>query len=149
MGTIFRALAAYWILLIILRFMGRRGTGALTPAELIVIFLIGGLSVQAIVVDDRSIVNSALAILSIGLMHVMVTWGKQRSKRFGAFLDGSPVAIMDRGHLHPERMAALRIQDQDIMASARLQGLRTLEEIDFAIVERNGAISIIPKSDKP
>jgi uncharacterized membrane protein YcaP (DUF421 family) len=140
-----RALAAYWILLIVMRLMGRRGTGAMTPAELIVIFLIGGISVQAIVLDDRSLVNAALATLSIGLMHVVVSSLKQRSPRFGALLDGTPVVLMDRGHFHPERMAALRIQNQDIMASARLQGVRALEDIDFAVVERNGAIAIIPK----
>jgi uncharacterized membrane protein YcaP (DUF421 family) len=56
--------------------------------------------------------------------------------------DGTPVIIVENGHWHHERMWRMRLQDQDVMAAARDKGIRTLEQIDMAIVERDGSISV-------
>jgi uncharacterized membrane protein YcaP (DUF421 family) len=142
MGTVLRATAAYWFLLFVVRVIGRRRT-QMTPFELILIFLIGGMSIQAIVGDDRSLTNAFIAIATVGMMHVLVAWLKHRFTLFAKIADGTPVVIIDRGQMIRDRMDHLRIQDQDIMATARMQGITSLDQIRYAIVERSGDIAII------
>ena len=146
MGTVFRAMGAYWFLLLTVRIIGRRRT-QMTPFELILIFLIGGMSIQAIVSDDRSLTNAFIAIATIAMMHVLVAWLKHRFPTFRKIADGTPVVIVENGRIDRRRMDHLRLQDQDIMDSARSQGIKTLDQIKYAIVERSGEISIIKSAD--
>jgi uncharacterized membrane protein YcaP (DUF421 family) len=142
MATILRAIVAYWALLFTIRVIGRRAVNQMTPFELILLFLMGGMSIQAVVYDDRSLTNALLAVFTIGLNHILVAWLKQRSVTFRKLADGTPIIIVENGHWHRERMYRMRLQEQDVMAVARQNGVRHLEEIETAIVERNGAISI-------
>lgn len=146
MGTVLRAIAAYWFLLFTIRIIGRRHDQT-TPFELILIFMIGGMSIQAIVSDDRSLTNAFIAIATVGIMHVLVAWLKQKSQVFGRVVDGTPIVILEKGEWLRDRMHRLRIQDQDVMASARAQGITKLEQIRYAIVERTGNISIIKQPE--
>jgi len=82
MATILRAVYAYWFLLIALRVIGRRAIMQNSPFEMILIFLFGGTMIQAVVGEDRSLVNASLAVITIGLMHVLVAWLKVRSVAF-------------------------------------------------------------------
>lgn len=58
-------------------------------------------------------------------------------------MDGTPVIIFEGGHWHSKRMRSLRIQKQDVMAAARQRGLERLEQVRYAVVERDGKVSII------
>lgn len=143
MGTIIRAVLAYWFLLILLRMIYRRAISGMTPFEMILLFLIGGMMVQAVVGDDRSLVNAFLALSSIGLMHIFVTYLKHRYRLLAKIIDGTPVVIAEDGKWHEARMRRLRIDPQDVMAVGRCQGVREMSEIQEAVVERDGSISII------
>src|SRR5438270_321489 len=74
MATILRATIAYWALLFTIRVIGRRAVNQMTPFELILLFLIGGMSIQAVVYDDRSLTNALLAVFTIGMNHVGTGW---------------------------------------------------------------------------
>jgi uncharacterized membrane protein YcaP (DUF421 family) len=145
MGTILRAAAAYCFLFIVLRIIGRRSIAQTTPVELIVIFLFGGITIQAVVSDDRSLVNAFLGVITIGLMHVIVAALKQRDPGFRRWADGTPIVVFDGGKWIRQPMDALQIQEQDVMAAARDKGIQRAEDIQYAIVERNGRISIVQK----
>jgi uncharacterized membrane protein YcaP (DUF421 family) len=148
MATIIRATIAYWVLLFSLRAIGRRAVNQMTPFELILLFLIGGMSIQAVVYDDRSLANAILAIFTVAMNHVLVAWLKQKSVLFRKLADGTPIILVENGHWHLNRMGRMRIQEQDVMSVARQSGIKTFDEIDTAIVERNGAISIFKVEDK-
>jgi uncharacterized membrane protein YcaP (DUF421 family) len=148
MATIIRAAVSYWFLLFIIRIVGRRTAGQLTSFELILIFLSGGMLIQSIVFDDRSLTNAILAVMTLGLMHVSVAFLKQRYARFGRIADGTPIVLLSHGEWHSDIMERARIQPQDIMAAARGKGLVRLEQIKYAILERNGNISIVEKEDQ-
>jgi uncharacterized membrane protein YcaP (DUF421 family) len=145
MGTIVRAALTYWFLLFVLRLTGRRAMNHMTPFEMILIFLFGGLAIQAIVADDRSLTNAWLAILTVSLMHVLVAALKRKSERFGRIADGTPVVIFRHGEWLRDRMKHLHVQEPDVMAAARNSGVDRLDQIEYAIVERNGSISIVKK----
>jgi uncharacterized membrane protein YcaP (DUF421 family) len=144
METILRAVAAYVFLLFTLRIIGRRSVAHMTPFELIVLFLVGGMTVQAIVTDDRSLTNAFLAVMAVALMNVLVAALKQRSRIFGKVADGTPIVVFD-GHWLYDRMDQLHLQEQDVLAAARQQGLERLEQVRYALIERNGTISIVKR----
>src|SRR4051812_18049161 len=99
MDTIIRATVLYWILLFVWRLLGRRSASQLSPFELIVIFLLGGLTIQAIVADDRSVVNAITGVFAIAANHVLVSAIKQRNTTFRKLVDGTPVVVLTEGKL--------------------------------------------------
>jgi uncharacterized membrane protein YcaP (DUF421 family) len=145
MGTILRAILIYWFLLVVLRIVGRRSFEQMTPFEMILVFLLGGLGIQCIVYDDHSLVNALLGITTIALMHVLVSVLKMYSEGFRKFVDGTPIVIVEDDYWHEDRMHKLRLQMQDIMAAAREDGPERMDQIRFAVVERNGSLSIVRK----
>ncbi len=143
MSVILRAFAAYWLLLFTVRLMGRRTASQLAPVDLVVLFLFGGVTITSVVGDDRSLVGAFTAIGTIGLTHVLVSWLKSRSDRFGRLVDGTPVVIYERGRWHEGRMRTLRLQKADVMTAARQRGLLRLDQVRYAVAERDGKVSIV------
>lgn len=147
MSTIIHAVFGYFFLLLIVRLLSRRPGGQLTLSEFVIVFLIGGLIILSTVGRDRSVTNCATAILTVGLMHRLVSSLKGKFPRFGTIVDGTPLTLLKNGEWQLEVMKGMRIYREDVMAAARTKGASSIYDIAYAILERNGAISII-KSEK-
>jgi uncharacterized membrane protein YcaP (DUF421 family) len=143
MQLVLRAAAAYWILLFAFRLIGRRTASQMAPFDLIVIFLFAGVTITAVLDDDHSMVGAFSAICTIGLMHTLASWLKIRFAWFGRIIDGTPVVVFEHGAFNRRRMSRLRLTEQDIMAAARQRGLMRLEQVRYAVAERDGKISIV------
>ena len=128
------------------RAAGRRPGKQITPFEFVFIFFIGGLTLTPMVGNDRSLINALCIITTIALTHLAIAWLKQRSPAFARLVDGTPLVLLKKGKWQVETMKKMRIQDDDVMAMARDNGLERLDQIEYAILERNGEISIIEKS---
>ena len=144
-ATILRAFFGYVFLIFLVRIVGRRPGKQITPFEFVLIFYLGGLTLTGMVGKEVSFTNAACQILTITCTHYAIAWARARSDRIASFLDGTPLVLLQGNQWRKETMVRMRIQDDDVMAMARDQGLRTLDEIDTAVLERNGEISIIPK----
>jgi uncharacterized membrane protein YcaP (DUF421 family) len=147
MYTIAHAFVGYFFLLFIVRLLSRRPGAQMTPFEFVLVFLIGGVIILATVGDDKSEVNSVCAVLTVGLLHRLVSWLKSRYPRIGAIVDGTPLLLLENGNWQTETMHKMRMQDTDVMAAARTKGVKNLKGIKYAILERNGAVSIIKADD--
>ena len=143
MYTILHAIAGYFVLLTTVRVLTRRPGAQLTPFEFVVVFLIGGIIILSTVGNDRSLTNSVCAVLTVGLMHRLVSALRGKFPKLGAVVDGTPLVVVRDHKWVPEVMESMRLADDDVMAAARTNGVRTLDEIKYAILERNGGISII------
>ncbi len=143
--SVLRALFGYLFLVFIVRIVGRRPGKQLTPFEFILIFFLGGLMLTAIVADEASLTNAFCQILAIALAHYTLTVLRTRSDRIAQILDGTPLILLEGGQWRVTTMRRMRVHDDDVMENARDQGLKTLDEIETAVLERNGEISIIPK----
>jgi uncharacterized membrane protein YcaP (DUF421 family) len=141
--TILHAIFGYLFLLLIVRLLSRRPGGQLTLFEFVIIFLIGGVIILSTVGKDRSITNCTSAILTVGLMHWLVSSIKARFPRFGAVVDGTPLTLLKSGEWQLEVMRGMRIDREDVMAAARTKGFSSIHDVAYAILERNGAISIL------
>lgn len=147
MLSIIRAIVAYFMLLITVRAIGRRPGGQMTPFEFVLIFFIGGISIQAVVADDHSLTNASLSVGTVAMMHVLVTYLKEKFPRFGIVVDGSPVLVFENGKWHDDRMRHHGLQTTDVLTAARAKGIEREEQIKYAVLERNGEISIIQRKD--
>ncbi len=146
MYTIVHGILGYFYLLLTVRVLSRRPGAQMTMPEFVLIFLIGGIIILATAGDDHSMTNCVCGVMVIGLLHRTVTYLKRKSPRFGMIVDGTPLVLLKNGRWQMETMKKMRIDDTDVMAAARTKGVRSLDQINYAILERNGAISVIPKS---
>ncbi len=145
MSVLIRAAVAYLILLLAVRLIGRRMASMMAPFDIVVLFLFGGALMSAVLGDDHSMVAAVSAVFSIGLMHVSISALKQRFEWFGRIVDGTPVIVFEKGEWHQDRMRTLRMLESDVMAAVRQKGLMRLEQVRYAIIERDGKVSIIPQ----
>lgn len=145
MQAVLRAFFGYLFLVFIVRIVGRRPGKQLTPFEFVLIFFIGGLALTAIVGDEYSFTNAACQILTIAFSHYLVTWARSKSRQFARLVDGTPLILLDAAGWRSQTLTKMRIADDDVMASARDHGIKTFEDIERAVLERNGDISIVPK----
>ena len=145
MSTVLKAAAAYLMVLFAMRLIGRRTASQQAPFDMVVLFLFGGMTTTAILGEDRSFTAAMTGIFTVGLMHVLVSWLKLRSVLFERIVDGTPIVVFEEGRWSEREMRTLRMQEVDIRTAMRQQGMIDTNAIRYAIIERDGTISIIPK----
>lgn len=148
MGTILHAIAGYFFLLIVVRVLTRRPGGQMTMGDFVLVFLMGGVIILSTAGEDRSLTNCTCAVITIGLLHRSVSWLKTRSPRIGAIIDGTPIALMKHGEIDDDVMHGMQVGHADLEAAARLKGIASLEAAEYAVLERNGGISVIEREDE-
>jgi uncharacterized membrane protein YcaP (DUF421 family) len=148
MGTILGATLLYWFMLFILRAVPRRTGDIVTPFEFILIFLIGGSSIQVVEIEDHSLANALLGITTVGMNHFIVATLKQKFASFGRIVDGTPIVLYQAGKWYKDRMDMVRSQPQDVLTAVRDQGLTSIDKVKLAVLERNGGYSIIKKDEQ-
>ena len=143
MSTVIHAIVGYFFLMLTVRVLTRRPGGQMTLFEFVIVFLLGGIVILSTVGHDRSVTNCATAILTVALMHWLVSWLHTVSPRFGAIVDGTPIVLLKQGEWQSEIMRRTRIDPEDVMAAARAKGINSIFAVKYAVLERNGSISII------
>jgi uncharacterized membrane protein YcaP (DUF421 family) len=145
MDSVIRGLIVYFFLLLIFRISGKRTFSENTNFDFVLLLIIGETTQQAMVDNDHSIVNGFLLIMTLMGVSIVLSLLKQRIPKLEKWLDGTALVIVEKGKMHKDRMDKVRVDEADILEAARkLQGLERLEQIKYAIVERNGEITIVP-----
>jgi len=147
MATILHAVVGYFLLLIIVRVLARRAGSQMTLFDFVLVFLMGGIIILSTVGNDRSVTNCTCAVIAVALLHRATSWAKSKSPRIGAILDGTPLTIIKNGEWQQEVLRGMKLRPEDIEAAARSANVTRMQDIDYAILERNGRISIFPRED--
>ncbi len=142
MATLIRAIVGYFVLLLVVRVLTRRAGSQVTPFDFVLIFLMGGTIILSTVGKDRSVTNCTCAIITVGLLHTVLSWAKTKSPRMGRLLDGTPLVVIRKGEWQQEVLHRKKLRFADIEAAARQAGMRQVEDVEYAILERNGRISV-------
>src|SRR4051794_21450929 len=145
MYTLIHAVLGYLFMTLMMRILKRRPGAQMTPFEFVLVFLVGGVIILATVGDDHSMTNCYGGVIAICLMHRLVNTAKQKWPRFSDFVDGKPILLMQNGEWQVSSMKQSHIEDMDVMAAAREKNVRSLDQIKYAVLERNGSISIIKR----
>ncbi|HET7898396.1 MAG TPA: YetF domain-containing protein [Flavisolibacter sp.] len=148
MNLIIRGLAVYFFILLIFRIAGKKSLSESTTFDLVLLLIISEVTQQALVGEDFSISASFLLIMTLVGTDVLISWLKFHWKPLGKLTEGMPLIIVNKGIPLFERMYKARVEYDDILEAARqLHGIGTFDEIEYAVLEKDGSISIIPKSD--
>jgi uncharacterized membrane protein YcaP (DUF421 family) len=145
MDTVIRAVIVYIALLFVLRVTSRRVLRSATPMDLVLIFVFGGVGVQAILGGDRSIATMLITLATFSLIHVAISALERRWPSIGLYAEGAPAVVFRDGAWDERSLQALHMAQRDIVTEVRQGGRRSMDEIEMVVAEHNGGISILPK----
>lgn len=146
METVIRAAAIYAFLFLVFRVAGKRSLADITTFDFILLLIIAETTQQALIGDDFSIITAVLLISTLFLIEIVLTVLKQRYPRVDSLMEGEPVVLVENGRPIQERMHLERVDLDDILEAARRwRGLERIDQIKFAVLERDGNITIVPR----
>mgnify|MGYP004476789169 FL=1 len=132
----------YFFILLIYRIMGKREVGQLGIIDLIVSILIAELAVLSIEELDKSIFISIVPILTLTLLQTMLAYFSLKKPKFRILLDGNPSLIIKNGKVNFKEMTKQKYNLDDLLVQLREKGFKSIEEIEYAILENNGTLSV-------
>lgn len=147
-SVVIRSLLVYLFVFLILRFSGKRTLGEMTTFDFVLLLIISEACQQALVDDDHSLTGAFLSITTLVFVDIMISLASSKWKKVDKVINGVPLIILMDGKLLKERMEKARIDESDIMEAARkLRGIDSIDKIKYAVLEKDGQISIIPNEE--
>jgi uncharacterized membrane protein YcaP (DUF421 family) len=145
MDIVARAAIMFAILYVLLRLMGKRELGQLTPFELVVMIVLGDLIQQGVTHNDFSLTGALLAVSTFAFLAIVMSWLTYLSPRAEKLLDGEPRVIIRDGILMRENLRRDRMTQGEVESEMRLAGIARMDQVAWAILEPQGKISFIKK----
>ena len=145
MDIVLRASVTFAALYLLLRLLGKREIGQLTPFELVVIVVMGDLVQQGVTHNDFSLTGSILAIATFAFWALVMSWATYLSPKLETLLDGRPQVIIRDGELIEANLRRDRITRAEVEAEMRLAGIAHMNQVAWAILETQGKSSFIRK----
>lgn len=141
-----RCLILYFVLLVAMRLMGKRQLGELQPFELAITLVASDLVCIPMADATIPILYGIIPVFSLFLLHIIITKLATKSIKFRKFLNGKPIIIIQNGNILPDVMKDLNLNVDDIMEALRGAGYFNPSEVEYAILETNGNMSVMPKA---
>ena len=138
----------YLVITTIYRFMGKREIGQLGMVDLIVSILIAELAAMAIENRTESIFLSLLPIILLVIIQVGISYISLKNSKIRNLFDGNPSVIINRGRINFKEMIRQRYNIDDLLTQLREKQIRTIEEVDYAVLETSGKLSVFKKDSK-
>lgn len=147
MGSVLRALAVYGFILVLFRLAGKRSLAEITTFDAVLLLIISEAAQQALIDGDESMTNAFLLITTLLAADVVLSLLAYRFRKVDRLINDLPLVIVERGRALEDRMKKVRVGESDVMERAReLRGLKSLDEIEYAILERGGSITIVARA---
>ena len=124
---------------------GKRGLAQVTIFDLLLLLLISQAVGQALIGNDSSLTTAGVITVTLVVINRASDAAAHRWADMSHVLEDAPLVLIENGHVHDDRLAHMKIRIDDVLETARLEeGVERLEQIKHAVLERSGAISIIP-----
>jgi uncharacterized membrane protein YcaP (DUF421 family) len=147
MDIVLRGVFVFAFLYVLMRMIGRRELSTLEPFDLILLIVLGDAVQQGLTQDDYSLTGAFLAIGTIAILQVAVSYANFRFPKLRPVLDGEPIVVVQDGKPIEKNLKRERVTIEDLTAAARRQSIAKIEDVQWAVMETSGAISFIKKSD--
>lgn len=142
-----RTVLFYVIITFLYRFMGKREVGQLGIVDLIVSILIAELAAISIDNREESVFLSIIPIIVLVLIQIAMSYISLKSAKVRDAFDGTPSVMISRGVVNFKEMVRQRYNLDDLLTQLREQHIRTIEEVDYAILESSGKLSVFQKEN--
>jgi uncharacterized membrane protein YcaP (DUF421 family) len=146
MDIVLRGIVVFFALFLLMRVIGKRELSKLEPFDLILLIILGDAVQQGLTQDDYSLTGALLAIGTIAVLQVAFSYLNFRVPRLRPLLNGEPVIVVQDGEAIERNLKRERLTLDDIAESARLQGIGSLEDVAWGVLETSGTISFIKKN---
>jgi len=140
--TALRAIGVYALILAVIRATGKRTIGNFTAFDLLVALMLGDL-VDEMIYGDITFVQGAVAVIVVAGMKSITAWLSYSNQKIEKVLEGEPVLVIKDGELDRGGLRKERLNELDVQAALRLQGIEDIKEVRRAFVESDGEISFI------
>lgn len=137
-----KTLFLYFFIILVYRIMGKKEVGKLGIVDLIVSILIAELAALSIEEYDGSILVSVIPILCLVVVQIIFGYFGLKSSKLRNILDGKPAVIIKNGKLNFKEMVKLRYSLDDLVSQLREQGIMNIEDVNYAVLENNGKLSV-------
>jgi uncharacterized membrane protein YcaP (DUF421 family) len=146
MDLVIRAAVVFFFIFLVTRIAGRRELSTLEPFDVILLVVLGDLVQQGITQSDESVTGTLIVISTVTLLSVAVSWVSFRSGRIRLVTEGEPIVLVQDGQIIARNLRRERLTHGDVEEEARRQQVASLADVRWAILEKEGSISFIPKS---
>jgi uncharacterized membrane protein YcaP (DUF421 family) len=147
MDIVLRGIVVFIFLFVLVRVMGRRELSSLEPFDLILLIILGDAVQQGLTQDDYSLTGAMLAVGTIAILQVLTSLLNFRFPRLRPLLDGEPIVVLQDGKPIERNLKRERMTIDDLAESARQQGIGSLDDAAWGVMETTGRVSWIKKSD--
>jgi uncharacterized membrane protein YcaP (DUF421 family) len=147
MDIVLRGCVIFFFLYVLMRVIGRRELSSLEPFDLILLVVLGDAVQQGLTQDDYSLTGAFLAIGTIAMLQLAVSFTNYRFPKMRSVLDGEPIVVVQDGKPIDKNLRRERVTPDDLAAAMRKQGIGSLDDVQWAVMETSGIISFIKKSD--
>ncbi len=145
MNPVIRGFSIYLFILVLFRIMGKKSLSDSTTFDFVLLLIISEVTQQALVGQDYSLTGSFILITTLVGADLLFSLLKETFPFLGKVTEGLPLVIVDEGKPLKRRMKKTKVSEDDILESARSHfGLERMEQIKYAILEKNGQITIVP-----
>ena len=142
---ILRGIIVYTFLIILIRLTGKRQIGQLAPFDLILLLVLSNAVQNAMNGGDNSVGGGLISAVTLVLLNYAVGLATYRSKTLEAIIEGRPEVLIHNGTLFPAVMRRAKLTRHELNAALRQAGCICIDDVHTALLENNGAISIVPK----
>ena len=148
MDAVLSALTLYIFLLVVLRLGGKRTLSQTTTFDFVLLLIIAETTQQALLGDDFSLTNAVVLITTLVSLNIGLSLLKRKWPQLDRLVEGIPMTIVEKGQPLTDRMRKARVDEEDVLTAAReRQGLKRMDQIEYAVLERSGGISIVPRRE--
>ncbi|MDK2798601.1 MAG: hypothetical protein PWP27_525 [Clostridiales bacterium] len=144
----FRTIFLYILVIAALRIMGKRQIGELQPSELVVTIMISELAAIPMQATGIPLMNGILPILTLIIAEVVLSYITLKSQKARNIISGTPSILIENGKINESEMEKLRFNMDDLLEELRVNSCPNIADVEFAILETSGQLSIITKSQK-
>ncbi|MFD1955399.1 YetF domain-containing protein [Paenibacillus thailandensis] len=141
-----RTLIIYVVVFLVIRFMGKREIGKLSVFDLVIFIMIAEIAVLIIEDTKRPIWEGVLPMAALLVVQLGISWLILKNRKLRLMFDGKPSLIISKGKLDREMMRKQRYNLDDLMLQLRENKIQNVADVEFAILETSGKLSILPKS---
>ena len=147
--VLYRSIFFYFFVTILYRIMGKREIGELSIMDFIVSIFIAELVAISIENYKENMLISLIPVLALSLLQILLSYISMKSKKTRDILDGNPSVIIEKGIVNFKEMKKQRYNIEDLLIQLRNNSIKSIEEVDYAVLESSGKLSIFKKSDDP
>ena len=145
---IFRGTVVYVFLLILLRLTGKRQVGQLAPFDLVLLLVLSNAVQNSMNGGDNSLIGGLISATTLVILNLVVGAITYRNKKLEGFIEGHPMVLIHNGKLYEDVMRKAQMTHHELNAALRQAGCACVEEVQFAVLENNGSVSVVPLNSK-